>query len=207
MNIIIYIYNTFNVHIRKWHNTFHGDQRVSTLQFLQCFVLNPHIQTTFRLYWNEIHIEHSSMLVVHINLKGVTEVQTPPCPIWMSHVISEWVKSHMNQVTYYMGWLRLVGSLKLYVSFAKEPYKRDYILQKRLVILRSQLMSHGTQVVTCVCHDSFHFCVCHDSSHSCVCHMLYVPWLMTHQTQVYVPYALVCHDSWLIKHKCMCHMH
>jgi len=24
-----------------------------------------------------------------------------------------------------MGWLRLIGSLKLQVSFAKEPYKRD----------------------------------------------------------------------------------
>ena len=36
-----------------------------------------------------------------------------------------------------MGWLRLVGSLKLQVSFAKEPYKRDDILQKRLIILRS----------------------------------------------------------------------
>jgi len=39
-----------------------------------------------------------------------------------------------------MGWLRLVGSLKLYVSFAKEPYKRDYILQKRVIILRSLLI-------------------------------------------------------------------
>jgi len=27
-----------------------------------------------------------------------------------------------------MGWLRLVGSLKLQVSFAKEPYERDDIL-------------------------------------------------------------------------------
>jgi len=27
--------------------------------------------------------------------------------------------------------LRLVGPLKTYVSFAKEPYERDYILQKR----------------------------------------------------------------------------
>jgi len=27
----------------------------------------------------------------------------------------------------HMGWLRLVGSFKLQVSFAKEPYKRDYI--------------------------------------------------------------------------------
>jgi len=34
-----------------------------------------------------------------------------------------------------MGWLRLVGSIKLYVSFAKEPYKRDDILQKRPIIL------------------------------------------------------------------------
>jgi len=30
-----------------------------------------------------------------------------------------------------MGWLMVVGSNKLQVSFAKEPYKRDYILQKR----------------------------------------------------------------------------
>ena len=39
-----------------------------------------------------------------------------------------------------MGWLWLVGSLKLQVSFAKEPYKRDDILQKRPIILRSLLI-------------------------------------------------------------------
>jgi len=39
-----------------------------------------------------------------------------------------------------LGWLRLVGSLKLYVSFAKVPYERDYILQKRPIILRSLLI-------------------------------------------------------------------
>ena len=33
-----------------------------------------------------------------------------------------------------MGWLRLVGSLKLWASFAKEPCQRDDILQKRPVI-------------------------------------------------------------------------
>ena len=37
------------------------------------------------------------------------------------------------------GWLRLVGSLKL-VSFAKEPYKRDDIMQTRPIILRSLLI-------------------------------------------------------------------
>jgi len=39
-----------------------------------------------------------------------------------------------------MGWLWLVGSLKLQVSFAKEPYKRDDILQKRPIVLRSLLI-------------------------------------------------------------------
>jgi len=34
-----------------------------------------------------------------------------------------------------MGWLSLVGSIKLYVAFAKEPYKRDDILLKRPIIL------------------------------------------------------------------------
>jgi len=33
-----------------------------------------------------------------------------------------------------MGWLWLFGSIKLYVSFAKEPYKTDDILQKRPII-------------------------------------------------------------------------
>jgi len=40
----------------------------------------------------------------------------------------------------YMGWLRWVGSLKWWVSFAKEPYKGDYILQKRPIILISLLI-------------------------------------------------------------------
>jgi len=43
-------------------------------------------------------------------------------------------------VKLWYGWLRLVGSLKLYVSFAKEPNKRDYILQKIPIILRSLLI-------------------------------------------------------------------
>ena len=39
-----------------------------------------------------------------------------------------------------MRWLRLVGSIKLNVSFGKEPYTRDNILQKRPMILRSLLI-------------------------------------------------------------------
>jgi len=40
----------------------------------------------------------------------------------------------------HMGWLRFVGSSKVQVFFAKEPYKRDDILQKRPIILRSLLI-------------------------------------------------------------------
>jgi len=39
-----------------------------------------------------------------------------------------------------MGWLQLVGSLKLQVSFAKEPYKRDDVLHKKPMISRNLLI-------------------------------------------------------------------
>jgi len=39
-----------------------------------------------------------------------------------------------------MRWLRLVGSLKTLVAFTKEPYTRDYILQKRRIFLMSLLI-------------------------------------------------------------------
>jgi len=45
-------------------------------------------------------------------------------------------------------WLRLAGSLKLWVSFAKEPHKRDYVLQKRPIILRSLLIIATTAMST-----------------------------------------------------------
>ena len=59
---------------------------------------------------------------------------------WMRHVthVNEAchtyeyvVKMSRYPLTDASGWLRLVGSLKLQVSFAKEPYKRDDILQKK----------------------------------------------------------------------------
>ena len=43
-----------------------------------------------------------------------------------------------------MGWLRLVGSLILQVSFAKETYKKDDILQKTTwhLVCHVIMMSH-----------------------------------------------------------------
>jgi len=43
-----------------------------------------------------------------------------------------------------MWWLRWVGSWKLQVSFAKDPYRRDDILQKRHIILRGLLIEATT---------------------------------------------------------------
>ena len=45
-----------------------------------------------------------------------------------------------------MGWLRLVGSLRLRVSFAKEPYSTDDILRKKPIIL-SILLTVATPYV------------------------------------------------------------
>ena len=52
--------------------------------------------------------------------------------------VDEWVRGWVGEYT--MGGLRLVGSLKLQVSFAKEPCKRCFILRKRPIILRSLLI-------------------------------------------------------------------
>jgi len=41
----------------------------------------------------------------------------------------------LNKQCIPMGWLWFLGSMKLQVSFAKEPYKRANILQKRPIIL------------------------------------------------------------------------
>jgi len=60
---------------------------------------------------------------------------------WLVHMTHTTV-SHYTTVSHSrdMRWLPLVGSLTLQVSFAKETYKRDYILQKRPIIWRSLLI-------------------------------------------------------------------
>jgi len=51
-----------------------------------------------------------------------------------------------------MRWLRLVGTLILQVSFAKEPYEKDDILQKRPIILRSLLIVATPYCGFLLCH-------------------------------------------------------
>jgi len=56
-------------------------------------------------------------------------------PIWQIAILVD-----STSIIAAVGWLRLVGSLKIQVSFAKEPYKKDDILQKRPIVLRSLLI-------------------------------------------------------------------
>jgi len=57
-----------------------------------------------------------------------------------------------------VGWLQSVGSMILQVSFAKESYKREYILQKGPIVL-SILLTEATpfhHTATVTWHNAVH---------------------------------------------------
>jgi len=70
----------------------------------------------------------------------MTYESSPPCRELCLHAQIEILKARFKVIVY-IGWLRLVGSLKFKVSLVKEPYKGGYILQKRHIILRSLLIA------------------------------------------------------------------
>jgi len=76
---------------------------------------------------------------------------------WLIHMWRDWFTCDVTHSVYRdtdrktASWrMSLVGSLKLYVSFAKEPYKRDVILQKRPVILRRLLIVATWRMYSCM---------------------------------------------------------
>jgi len=75
----------------------------------------------------------------------VSDIYMYMCDIYMCgdmrRVIRELYLRELHLESYLgMAWLRLLGSVELQVSFAKEPCKRDCILQKQTIILRSLLI-------------------------------------------------------------------
>jgi len=79
-------------------------------------------------------------------------------PVVLRHPVCVEVISHPDAILHMvmgdalisdMVWLWLVGSIKLEVSFAKETYKRDDILQKRPIILWI-LLTVATPYLMCV---------------------------------------------------------
>jgi len=116
------------------------------------YIPNPHLHILAHIctyiymyvdtntYWT-----HSTVIIMHAYMLSCSNARQVTCD--MSHVTCHMsrVSSHMWHVTVvwemtHTGWLRLVGSSKLLVSFAKEPYTKHDILQKRLIILRSLLI-------------------------------------------------------------------
>ena len=71
-----------------------------------------------------------------------------------------------------MGWQRLVGSLKVKVFFAKEPNKRDDILQKRPIILRSLLLVATPYEIAQQCQHTLHLRMLH--THTTHAHTLHI---------------------------------
>ena len=83
-----------------------------------CVCIYTYIYTYIRMYIHIIHI-HSYLYSFFSNLestwKHTFSLYTHTTLIATKHIVL-------------MEWLRLVGSLNSWVSFAKEPYKRDCIL-------------------------------------------------------------------------------
>jgi len=113
--------------------------------FWQC---QPYVM--WYLSWSTMYWQCVSWLLSMLTIRELTFVNIyymwvdichcVPC---VDNIYHMWVQICQSQtyvswlVSSSMGWLRLVGSLKWSVSFAKEPNKKDDILQKRPVILRS----------------------------------------------------------------------
>ena len=92
------------------------------------------------LTWSYRFLSHAHTHSLISSLaRPLSFIHVYPLSLSFSHTRELWyTTSHVHMYT--MGWLRWVGSLKIHVSFAKEPYKRDDILQKRHIILRSLLI-------------------------------------------------------------------
>ena len=102
-----------------------------------------HINESCNTY--EWAMPHVPMKESYMNMSHVTRIKDSAWP--ESCHAYEWLKLHSCVLIYIralvdvdMGWLRLVSPLKLEVSFVKEPYKRDDVLQKRPTIWRSLLI-------------------------------------------------------------------
>ena len=97
--------------------------------FLYIFLyiyLYIYIYHVFRDTCREIQIIH---ILVHADV--CQHLRTYTCTTVHSSKPAQHVDAHT--IVHY-GVATISSSLKLYVSFAKEPYKRDYILQKRPII-------------------------------------------------------------------------
>jgi len=132
-----------------WHDTFinmNESAQTNLLCHTPVALYAGHMSTIKCVTWL-IHVWHDSFIRVTWLIPYMWH-DTFICVTWLIYMCYMthpymWNDSIIHMKLYAwkstMGWLRWVGSLKLQVSFAKEPYKTDDILQKRPIILRSLL--------------------------------------------------------------------
>ena len=147
--ICLYMYTHLPVH------------QICTLDMLDMYVRYVRVQRHMYTYMNRyIRVMYVRYVRVQRHMYQITCIETYVyihvyiCLYMCTHVSKHmytymytYVSIHAHIYLYiHMGWLRLVSSLKLQVSFVKELYKRDYILQKRPIILRS-LLNEATPCV------------------------------------------------------------
>ena len=109
----------------------------------------------------------------------------------MAHTNQSRHTSHVNCTQ--LQWLQLGGSLKLQGSFAKEPCKRDYILQKRPIILRRLQISRVTHYES--------------RAHNCT-HLAYIAgrvypeyeWVMSHMNESCHAWMSHVTYAWVMEH-------
>jgi len=128
-----------------------------------------------------IHMSHVTIFCIFIH---------ESCLIWMGHFSHKWVMSHMRESClsyikysaatqrgdkclrhviytcviwrYGVGWLRLVGSVKVWVSFAEYLLFYRALLQKIPVIFRSLLfVSTPYHAFVYMCHVSYEWVMSH----------------------------------------------
>ena len=105
-----------------------------------CFIMHTYAMTqiddvTHSCVWHDSFISVMSWLIYKCHVSDELK-EAQMCDTTLSHVCFDiftrvTVLTHLHMCHEWLGWLQLVGSLKLQVSFAKEPYTRDDILQKR----------------------------------------------------------------------------
>jgi len=138
---------------------YHLRRGVGLIKFLK-MVLDPSPPPL--LYHTDVYISSDSRMfsrsinyirLFYIHISSLLYI----CIVSISYrsVHLKWFKNILSLHILHMGGIRLVGSLKLDVSFAKEPHKRADILQKRRIILRSLLIVATPYLVPHIAYVSF----------------------------------------------------
>ena len=93
----------------------------------------------FRKYTHKLHANIHTYRHTHLHTHIHTYIHTyiNSLSLTHTHTLSLSLLYIFKRDRTAGGWLRSVGSLKIYVSFANEPYKRDLHFAKETYILES----------------------------------------------------------------------